>query len=118
MVPPGAGSPEALPVFAWCGPGDPPAGAGPRSGGRAPGCPGRRGCRGRPGCSLLCPWPCALVWFAALFLALLPAVVGVLLPLAVARADCRRGSRARRGGRARRPGNAGRRQRAGRPVWL
>ena len=60
----------------------------------------------------------ALARFAAPFLALVPVVVGVLLPLAVARADCRRGSRARRGGRARRPGNAGRRQRAGRPVWL
>jgi hypothetical protein len=35
------------------------------------------------------PWPCALVWFAALFLALLPPVVGVVL-LAPARADrCR-----------------------------
>ena len=41
------------------------------------------------------PWPCALVWFAALFLALLPAVVGVVLPPA-ARADRCRGGRALR----------------------
>ena len=61
-------------MFAWCWPGDPPAGAGPRSGGRA------AGRRGRPGCSLLCSWFCGLARLAALLLALLPAVGGVLLP--------------------------------------
>jgi hypothetical protein len=38
-------------------------------------------------CSLLCPWPCALARFAALFLVLLPAVVGVVLLPVAARAD-------------------------------
>ena len=96
-------------MSAWCGPGDPPAGAGPRSVGRAPGGPGRRGrCRG-PGGSSLCPWPCALVRFAALFLVLLLAVVGVLLLLVGAGADRRRAP----GGRGR-LGRAGRWQRAGR----
>ena len=62
-------------------PGDHPAAAVPRSGGRAPGrrgSPGRCGCPGR---SLLCPWPCALARFAARSLALLPAGVGVVLVL-------------------------------------
>ena len=84
---PGAGSPEGLPVSGWCRPGDPPAGAGLRSGGRAPGGPGRRGRCARPGGSFLCRWPCSLVRLAALLLALLPAVVGVLLLLVAARAD-------------------------------
>ena len=88
---PGAGSPEGLPAFAWWLLGDPPAAAGPRSGGRAP------GGRGRPGRSSLCPWPCALARFAALFLALLPVVVGVVL-LLVAGTDRRRGRRACRCG--------------------
>ena len=50
-----------------------------------------------PGCSLLCPWPCALVRLAALFLALLPAVVGAVLVL-VAGTDRGRGRRACRCG--------------------
>ena len=48
---PDAGSPEVLPVFASL-PGDPPAAAGPRSGVRAPGGPGRRGrCPGPVRCA-------------------------------------------------------------------
>ena len=93
-------------------PGDPPAAAGPRFSGRAPGGRGRRGrCLG-PSCSLLCPWHCALVRFVSLLLALLPAVVGVLLPAAV-RADRRRAP----GGRGR-PGRAGpsAKSRAGRVI--
>ena len=110
--PPGAGSPEALPVFSCCRPGDPPAAAGPRSGGLAAGGPGRRGRCACLGGSLLCPWPCALARLAAWPLALLPAVGGVLLP-AAARADRRRPP----GGRGR-PGRAGRLQRAGRAGLL
>ena len=93
-------------MSAWCGPGDPPAGAGPRSGGRASGRRGRCGRCARPGGSLLCPWPCALVRFAAPFLALVPVVVGVLLLLVAVRADRRRGGCARRCGRGL-PGRAG-----------
>ena len=102
---------------AWWLPGDPPAAAGPRSGVRAPGGPGRRGRCGCPGGSLLCPWSSPLARLAAPFLALLSAVVGVFLP-AAARADRRRAP----GGRgppgracgwqiARRPGDP-------RPGWF